>query len=51
MDGILRLMNKSDDEWKEIFEQYFNFEKLDYYHWDGEPETVKRRIFYLRNKQ
>lgn len=47
VDGILRLLNKSDDEWKKIFNKYFEIEKLEYFAWPNETKET-RRLFYLK---
>ena len=49
IDGVLRLLDKSDDEWIELFSKYFNIEKLEYFAWEGE-DNERRRLFYLRKK-
>lgn len=46
IDGILRMVTRTDDEWKHIFEKYFKVETIDYFAWPGETEE-KRRIFGL----
>ena len=46
VDGILRLLNKSDEEWINSFSKYFKVIKLDHFAWPN--ETVEtRRLFYL----
>ena len=47
VDGVLRLVSRSDDEWKAIFAQYFTVERLEHFAWPGE-QTEARRLFYLR---
>ena len=49
IDGILRLVNRSDEEWRELLSRYFTVEKLDYFAWPGETSET-RRLFYLRKK-
>lgn len=49
-DGILRLVNHTDAEWKEIFSTYFNVMECQYFRWPGEPDHVKRRLFFLTKK-
>lgn len=46
VNGVLRLLNKSSEEWKEEFSKYFKVEKLEYFSWPGEQKET-RRIFYL----
>ena len=49
LDGILRLVCRTDEEWTETIGRYFTVEKLDHFAWPGE-ETERRRLFYLRKK-
>ena len=49
VNGILRLVSRTDDEWKSIFEKYFDVEKIEYFAWSGETEE-KRRIFIMKNR-
>lgn len=49
VDGILRMVSRTDDEWKKIFEEYFNVDFIEYYAWPGEKEE-KRRVFCLSKK-
>lgn len=49
LNGILRLVCRTDKEWTETFERYFAVEKLEHFAWSGE-ETERRRLFYLRKK-
>ena len=49
IDGVLRLVSKTDEEWSEAFSKYFNVEKLEHFSWPGE-DTERRRLFYLRKK-
>ena len=49
MDGILRMVTRTDDEWCSIFEKYFTVQHLEYYGWNNET-TEKRRIFVLKKK-
>ena len=49
IDGVLRLMSLKDEEWINLFKDYFIIDKLDYFSWPGEEEE-KRRLFYLRKK-
>lgn len=46
VDGVLRLVPKTDEEWTEIFSKYFTVKKLDYFAWPGEPNE-RRRLFFL----
>ena len=49
VDGVLRLLNKSDEEWKKEFSKYFTVTKIEYFAWPNE-KVEKRRIFYLKNE-
>ena len=49
MNGVLRLVSLSDEEWTEIFSPYFTVEKLDHFAWPGETEET-RRLFFLMKK-
>ena len=43
------MVSRTDDEWKKIFERYFNIDSVEYYAWPGEKEE-KRRVFCLSRK-
>lgn len=49
VDGVLRLVSYSDDEWLEMFSPYFALERLDHFAWPNE-KTESRRLFVLRKK-
>jgi cyclopropane fatty-acyl-phospholipid synthase-like methyltransferase len=49
--GILRCVNRTKDEWVNIFEQYFTLETYDEFECDDEPKGYGRRMFGLRNKK
>ena len=48
VDGVLRMVSRSDEEWTQIFGKSFKVECLEHFAWPGEPEE-RRRLFYLRN--
>ena len=50
VDGILRMISRTDEEWTEIFEKYFTVEKIEYFAWPGETEE-KRRIFIMKKRK
>lgn len=50
IDDVLRLVNRTDEEWSSLFQKYFTIEKLDHFAWPGEA-TETRRLFFLRKKQ
>ena len=47
MDGILRLISRTDEEWTECFLPWYAVEKLTHFCWPGE-ENETRRLFRLR---
>ena len=49
VNGILRLVSFSDEEWTERFSPYFIVERLDHFAWPHETEET-RRLFYLRKR-
>lgn len=49
VNGILRMVTRTDDEWIQIFKDYFEVEKTEYFSWPGESEE-KRRIFIMKKR-
>ena len=49
VDGILRLVSRTDEEWVQLFEKYFRIDKLEYFAWPNENNET-RRLFYLTKK-
>lgn len=49
INGVLRMVSRTDDEWKNIFERYFNVDYIEHYAWPGEKQE-KRRVFCLSRK-
>ncbi len=49
VNGILRMVTRTDEEWEEIFSHFFDVEDVVYFAWPGETEA-KRRIFILSKK-
>lgn len=49
LDGVLRLLSLSDDEWRRMFAPYFEIISLDYFAWPGET-SERRRLFVMKNK-
>lgn len=47
VDGVLRLVSRSDEEWTRIFSPYFTVEGLDHFAWPGEAKE-SRRLFRLK---
>ena len=50
LDGVLRLVSRTDAEWTEIFSPYFRVESLEYFAWPGEKKE-RRRLFHLRRRE
>ncbi len=50
IDDVLRMVNRTDEEWTEILNKYFTVEKLDHFAWPGEQKET-RRLFYLRSNK
>ncbi len=48
VNGVLRMMSLTDDEWKELLGEYFTVVEVVHFAWPGEEEE-KRRLFYLTN--
>ena len=49
VDGVLRLVSLSDEEWTARFSDLFDVERLEHFAWPGEKSET-RRLFYLRKK-
>ena len=49
VDGVLRLVSYSDDEWQAMFAPYFDVERLEHFAWPGEKAET-RRLFHLRKR-
>lgn len=49
INGILRLVSLTDEEWEEAFSPYFAVERLEHFAWQGEAEE-KRRLFHLKKR-
>ncbi len=47
VNGVLRMVSRSDEEWSGILGKYFNVEKIEHFSWPGETKEA-RRIFILR---
>ncbi len=50
MDGILRLISRTDKEWAEFFSPWFTVEKLTHFAWPGEKAET-RRLFLLKKRE
>lgn len=49
VNGVLRLLNLSDEDWIDLFNPYFEVVKLDYFAWPNENKET-RRLFILKKK-
>ena len=49
VDGVLRMVSFSDDEWAKRFAPYFEIESLEHFAWPGESVET-RRLFHLRKR-
>ena len=49
MDGVLRLVSRTDEEWARLFSPLFEVESLEHFAWPGEKEE-RRRLFRLRGR-
>lgn len=47
INGILRLVSLTDEQWTEKLSRYFQVEELDHFRWPGETSD-RRRVFVLR---
>ena len=47
LNGVLRMVSRTDEEWSGILGNYFDVEKIEHFAWPGEKEET-RRIFILR---
>ena len=50
IDGVLRLVSRTDEEWTHIFSPWFTVEKLEHFAWLGEAKEI-RRLFWLRKRE
>ena len=49
VDGVLRLVSRSDEEWAELFAPYFEVDQQEYFAWPGEKAET-RRLFHLTKR-
>ena len=50
IDGVLRLVSRTDEEWERIFSPWYTVEKLEHFAWPGETKET-RRLFWLRKRE
>ena len=49
IDGVLRLVSRTDGEWTQIFSPWYTVERLEHFAWQGEAKET-RRLFHLRKR-
>ena len=49
IDGVLRLVSRTDEEWTQIFSPWYTAQRLEHFAWPGEDKET-RRLFWLRKK-
>ena len=49
VDGVLRLVSRSDEAWTALFAPYYIVDRLEHFAWPGEAAET-RRLFYLRKR-
>ena len=49
IDGVLRMVSRTTEEWIALFSPFFDVERVDH-DAKGKPNKINRRIFYLRAK-
>ena len=50
VNGVLRLVSRTDEEWKRLFTSWYSVERLEYFAWPGE-EKETRRLFWLQKRE
>ena len=50
VDGVLRLVSRSDEEWAALFSPWYTVERLEHFAWPGEKAET-RRLFTLRKRE
>ena len=50
IDGVLRLVSRTDEEWARIFSPWYAVETLEHFAWPGEAKET-RRLFWLRKRE
>ena len=50
IDGILRLVSRTDEEWTQRFSPWYVVERLEHFAWPGEAKEA-RRLFWLRKRE
>ncbi|MBR6954505.1 MAG: class I SAM-dependent methyltransferase [Clostridia bacterium] len=50
VEGVLRLVSRTDEEWAEVFSPWYTVEGLEHFAWPGEARET-RRLFRLRKRE
>ena len=50
VDGVLRLVSRTDEEWTRILSPWFTVERLEHFAWPGEAREL-RRLFWLKSRE
>ncbi|MBR5110816.1 MAG: class I SAM-dependent methyltransferase [Clostridia bacterium] len=50
IDGVLRLVSRTDEEWARIFSPWYTVQRLEHFAWPGETEE-RRRLFWLGKRE
>ena len=50
IDGVLRMVNRTDEEWTQLLGKHFVLERLDHFAWPGEKKE-RRRLFFLAGRR
>ena len=50
IDGVLRLVSRTDGEWADVFSPWYTVERLEHFAWPGEAKET-RRLFLLRKRE
>lgn len=50
IDGVLRLVSRTDEEWARIFSPWYTVERLEHFAWPKETKET-RRLFWLRKRE
>ena len=50
LDGVLRLVSRTDEEWTQLLSPWFTVERLEHFAWPGETKET-RRLFLLRKRE
>lgn len=48
--GIMRLLNRTTEEWNEVFSRFFVLDGYEEFRFPSEPDWYNRRLFIMKNK-